>query len=95
MEAGGCGRPVVASDVGGISDIVAPGETGLLVAPGDSPAIATAVLQLLADPDLRDRMGEAGRRRMERLFDARLWAGSLRAVYQKAIDAKGRVEVST
>lgn len=95
MEAGGCGRPVVASDVGGISDIVANGETGLLVAPGDSPAIATAVLQLLADADLRDRMGEAGRRRMERLFDARLWAGSLRAVYQKAIDAKGRVEVST
>ena len=53
------------------------------------------MLQLLADPELRDRMGEAGRRRMERLFDARLWAGSLRAVYQKAIDAKESVKVST
>jgi glycosyltransferase involved in cell wall biosynthesis len=95
MEAGGCGRPVVASDVGGIGDIVANGETGLLVPPGDAPAIATAVLHLLDDADLRNQMGGAGRRRMERLFDARLWAGSLRAVYQKAIDARGRVEVST
>lgn len=94
MEAGGCGRPVVASDVGGISDIVADGETGLLTPPGDSPAIAAAVLRLLADADLRDRMGEAGRRRMERLFDARLWARSLHAVYRKAIDADGRVAVS-
>jgi glycosyltransferase involved in cell wall biosynthesis len=94
MEAGGCGRPVVASDVGGISDIVADGETGVLVPPGDSPAIAAAILGLLADPDLRDRMGQAGRRRMERLVDARLWARSLHAVYQKAIDANGRVAVS-
>jgi glycosyltransferase involved in cell wall biosynthesis len=94
MEAGGCGRPVVASDVGGISDIVADGETGLLVPPGDSPGIAAAILRLLTDPDLRDRMGQAGRRRMERLFDARLWARSLHAVYQKAIDTSGRVAVT-
>ncbi len=94
MEAGGCGRPVVASDVGGISDIVADGETGLLAPPGDSPALAAAILRLLADPDLRDRMGQAGRRRMERLFDARLWARSLHTVYQKAIDAGGRVAVT-
>lgn len=94
MEAGGCGRPVVASDVGGISDIVADGETGLLVPPGDSPGIAGAILRLLADPCLRDRMGDAGRRRMERLFDARLWARSLHAVYQTAIDTGGRVAVS-
>lgn len=94
MEAGGCGRPVVASDVGGISDIVADGETGLLVPPGDSPGIAAAILTLLADPDLRDRMGEAGRHRMERLFDARGWARALHGVYQKAIDANGRVAVT-
>lgn len=94
MEAGGCGRPVVASDVGGIGDIVADGETGLLTPPGDSPALAAAILRLLADPDLRDRMGAAGRDRMERLFDARLWARSLHAVYQRAIDASERVAVT-
>lgn len=95
MEAGGCGRPVVASDVGGISDIVADGETGLLVTPGDAAGIAAAITSLLDDPERGHRMGQAGRRRMERLFDARLWAGALHTVYQKAIDTDGRVEVST
>jgi len=94
MEAGGCGRPVVASDVGGISDIVADGETGLLVPPGDSPGIAAAILKLLAEQALGDRMGEAGRHRMERLFDARGWARALHGVYRKAMDTSGRVAVT-
>lgn len=94
MEAGGCGRPVVASDVGGIADIVADGQTGLLVPPGDTAGLATAMVRLLDDPDLRERMGRAGRARMEQRFDARLWARSLRAVYQKAIDAHDPVAVT-
>jgi len=93
MEAGGCGRPVVASDVGGISDIVADDETGLLVSPGDSRGIAAAVNRLLDDPDLGQRFGQAARIRMEKLFDARSWARSLHSVYEEAIAAKsaGRV----
>ena len=59
MEAGGCGRPVVASDVGGISDIVADRETGLLVRPGDAAGIADAVVRLLDDRDLRRGDGPA------------------------------------
>ena len=85
MEAGGCARPVVASDIGGIGDIVVHGETGLLVRSGDSDGIAVAVLQLLDDPDLAARMGLAGRIRMERLFDARAWAENLRELYEEAI----------
>lgn len=90
MEAGGCGRPVVASDVGGISDIVAHGETGLLVPPGDPAAIANALTTLLEDPARGSALGAAGRRRMERLFDARLWARSLRTVYEEAAMPKQR-----
>jgi len=88
MEAGGCARAVVASDVGGISDIVADGETGLLVPPADVAAIAQALIMLLENPALTARMGVAARLRMERLFDARLWARSLRAVYEEAIASR-------
>jgi glycosyltransferase involved in cell wall biosynthesis len=84
MEAGACARPVVASRVGGIADIVADGKTGLLVPPGSGTGVAAAVLRLLDDPALADRMGLAARRRMEEKFDARLWAGNLRAVYEEA-----------
>lgn len=95
MEAGGCGRAVVASDVGGISDIVADGETGLLVPPGDATAIADALITLLENPALAARLGASGRQRMERLFDARLWARSLRSVYEEVIalrQRRGRVQ---
>lgn len=90
MEAGGVGRPVVASDIGGVGDIVVDGKTGLLVPPGDSAAIAHALTSLLGNPALGAEMGAAGRERMERLFDARLWARSLRTVYEEAIAARAR-----
>jgi len=94
MEAGACGRPVVASDVGGISDIVADGETGLLVPPGSVPGVAAAVLRLLDDPALAARMGAAGRRRVEERFDARRWAGHLREVYEEAVQSPRPVAVT-
>jgi glycosyltransferase involved in cell wall biosynthesis len=59
MEAMSTGRPVIASRIGGIIDLVADGETGFLVQPGDSLALQQAIEQLLADPDLRHRMGQA------------------------------------
>ncbi|MEW2416489.1 glycosyltransferase [Streptomyces sp. NPDC046866] len=63
LEAMACGRPVVASAVGGQLDTVVHGETGLLVPPGDPEALARAVSVLLADPALRASYGAAARRR--------------------------------
>jgi colanic acid/amylovoran biosynthesis glycosyltransferase len=57
------GRPVVASAVGGLRDLVVDGETGIQVPPGDVEALRAAIERLLGDPELRRRMGEAGRRR--------------------------------
>jgi glycosyltransferase involved in cell wall biosynthesis len=68
-EAMGCEVPVVASDAGGLPEVVENGVTGLVVPRGDSQALAQAIASLLADPQLRRRMGQAGRERALRLFD--------------------------
>ena len=57
LEAMACGTPVVASDVGGLSFIVHDGETGFLVPEGDEQAFAECILNLLRDPELRNRLG--------------------------------------
>lgn len=62
-------RPVVASAVGGLPDMVIDSHTGVLVPPRDPPALRAAIDRLLADADLRRRLGEAGRRRIAELCD--------------------------
>jgi len=61
LEAMSYGVPVIGSKIGGIPDIVIDGETGLLVPPGDSAALATELQRLAQDEDLRARLGAAGR----------------------------------
>lgn len=68
LEAAACGLPVVASDVGGVAETVVDGRTGLLVPPGDPAALAAALARLAADPDLRARLGAAGRERTAELY---------------------------
>jgi glycosyltransferase involved in cell wall biosynthesis len=64
-EAMACGRPVVASAVGGLLDAVDDGVTGLLVPPGDVPALRGALARLLGDSELRGRLGAAARHYVE------------------------------
>jgi len=68
LEAAACGRAVVTTDVPGCRDAVTPGETGLLVPARDAGALADAIGQLVADGELRRRMGAAGRALAEREF---------------------------
>ena len=70
-EAMAAGRPVVATAVGGLKDIVVDGETGLLVPPGDPDALRAAIARLLGDPSERERMGSAGRERASRYAASR------------------------
>ena len=70
IEAMACGRPVVASRVGGLLEIVVDGETGLLVPPGDAKTLSCAIATLLSDPQRARRMGAAGRLRAEARFGA-------------------------
>jgi glycosyltransferase involved in cell wall biosynthesis len=78
-EAMAHGRPVVASAVGGLLDLVVDGETGLLVPPGDVNALRRALRRLLDDRELRRRMGEAGRRRARARFS---WEAAIRATIE-------------
>ena len=89
LEGMAAGLPVVATAVGGTPDVVVDGVTGLLVPPRDPPALAEAVVRLLRDPDLRHRMGEAGRHRVEEHFSLERMVGRTQALYQQLLDAKG------
>ena len=68
LEAMAHGRPVVASAVGGLLDLVVDGETGIHVPPGDVAALRAALERLLDDRELRRKLGEAGRRRAAERF---------------------------
>jgi glycosyltransferase involved in cell wall biosynthesis len=68
VEAMAVGRPVIASRIGGLPTTVADGATGLLFEPGDTADLARKIEMLLDDPDLRQRLGLAGRRRFEEYY---------------------------
>jgi L-malate glycosyltransferase len=70
LEAMAAATPIVATAVGGTRDAVVDGETGLLVPPADTPALATAIERLLGDSALRAAMGEAAQARARRLYQA-------------------------
>jgi len=74
-------KPVVATRVGGIPELVRDGETGFLVARRDTAGIASRILELSADAEMRRRMGCAGRRLAEERFDVRKTSAQLLDVY--------------
>jgi glycosyltransferase involved in cell wall biosynthesis len=82
LEAMRTGTPVVVTDVIGRRDTVEDGRSGLVVPPDDPDALAAAVAQLLADPDLRRRLAEGGRARLAHRFDVRRMADRLGILYQ-------------
>jgi len=67
-EAMASGLPVVATNVGGIPELVVDGKTGLLVPPGDATSLADALSRLIDDPDLRYRLGVEGYHRISTYF---------------------------
>jgi glycosyltransferase involved in cell wall biosynthesis len=68
LQAGVAALPVVSTEVGGIPEAVLDAETGFIVPPDDSDALAEAIARLLADPQLRQRLGEAGRHHVTQSF---------------------------
>ena len=79
LEASACAKPVVVSNVGGLPEVVADGVTGFVVEPRDPEQAANAIERLLADQELREKMGKAGRERVRRLYS---WDQSVRQMVQ-------------
>jgi glycosyltransferase involved in cell wall biosynthesis len=88
IEAMAAGLPVVATRVGGIPEVVVDGETGLLVASGNSVELADAIVYLLSNPHTRQQMGVKGRQRVEVHFTAQQTAANLETLYCRLLRAK-------
>jgi glycosyltransferase involved in cell wall biosynthesis len=86
IEAMTCGKPVVCTELGtGTSYVNRHGETGLVVPPRDSAALAQAINQLLADLDLRHRLGDRGQQRAEREFSKEAMIEATAALYERLL----------
>jgi colanic acid biosynthesis glycosyl transferase WcaI len=85
LEAAACGRPIVATDVPGCREVVIEGETGFLVPSRDTEALARAIERLVADPALRNRMGQAARSRAILEFRDELVIERHLAVYEEQL----------
>ena len=88
IEAMALGKPVIASNVGGIPEIVVNNETGILVEPGNPDALSRAIIKLVNDKSTMQHMGLKGRRRVERLFNERDCDKKLEGLFLEAHIAK-------
>ena len=85
LEAMSLGLPIVASDVGGVSEALVDGESGLLVAPGDVTGLATSMLSLLENPAEGTRLGAAAKQRVGQQFTRTAMIEQLARVYAEAL----------
>lgn len=85
IEAGAAARPVVATRVGGVPDVVQPGVNGLLYEPGDADALARGAATILLDPELATRLGEGGRRLAFGTYGADRMVREVAAVYRRLL----------
>lgn len=86
IEAMAAGLPVVASEIGGLPEVVRQGRTGYLVPPGDPVALENAILELLSDPEHARELGAEGRRRVEAHFDSETMIARVEAAYRRDLE---------
>lgn len=89
LEAAASGAAIVATAVGDVPGVVLPGETGLLVPPGDADALAASVRILLADPGMAGRLGSAARLRVSLYFNVDAMREAYGRFYATALAARG------
>jgi glycosyltransferase involved in cell wall biosynthesis len=80
------GKPVISYDIDGAREVVLPGETGYLLPPRSTAELADAIVQLVRDPTLRERLGQTGRRKFTDQFRHETMTERLREIYQQVLD---------
>ena len=85
VEGMALGKPIIASNVGGIIDLVRNGENGILVPPGDSDALGEAILQLLKDKNLSEKLGKNGKAMVYPEFDASVMVKQIDDLYESLL----------
>ncbi len=90
IEALAAGKPVVAYEVGGVPDVVREGVDGFLVEPGSTSDMAERLAQLAADPELRRRLGEAGRERVLERYGVGRLLDDVDRLYRETMERKAR-----
>ena len=90
VEAMAAGKPVVATDVGGVSDAVEAGSTGLLVPRDDQPAFARALLELARAPELAKELGDSARARHRERFGVERMVNRYSDVFEHVLSARRR-----
>jgi glycosyltransferase involved in cell wall biosynthesis len=88
-EALACERPVVATNLEGMPELVIDGETGLLVPPRTPAALAEAIVRLASNPTAAQNMARAGRKRVEAQFSLRAKIDATEALYRRLVAAGG------
>ena len=85
LEAMACGKPVVATAVGGTPEMVINGATGILVPPADPLALANAIINILSDREMAKKMGMEGRKRVEEEFSIERYVRNIERIYEEIL----------
>jgi len=83
IEAMSLGKPIITTNIPGPSEIIINGENGFLVPPGNPEALANGILRLLDNPALAKQMGDAGKKRAEKLFDIKKNVKQIERIYEE------------
>jgi glycosyltransferase involved in cell wall biosynthesis len=90
LEAMACGKPVIGSNIHGINDVISHGDNGILVPPRNPEALADAILTLMADRDLRRKLGHNARQLMVEKYSWAEISARIEGIYREAMARSGK-----
>jgi len=88
MEAMFCSKPVVGANAGGVPEEIVDGETGILYTPGAHREMAEAIIYLIENPYVAKQMGEAGKKRVEKVFNKNILCAKMEGIYKGMLSLK-------